>query len=64
MARGCLGDEEIDDDLALWRQQCGEAAETRRDRPDIGRDQAAEEIARIFAADLDHAAVGEETLLS
>jgi hypothetical protein len=52
-----LGDQEIDDDLALGRQQRAEPGLPRAQLADIGRDQAVEEVAGVLAGDLDHAPI-------
>ena len=55
-----FGDEEIHDDLALRRQERAEAPEAGPHQCDVGRDQAVEEVARILAAHLDDAAIGQK----
>ena len=60
MAGGRLGDEEIDRDLALRRQQRPEAAEPGTQQRRIRGDEAVEKVAGILAADLDHAPVGKK----
>ena len=60
MAGRRLGDQEVGDDLALRRQQRAEAAEPGADQRDIGGDKAVEKVARIVAADLDDAPIGEK----
>ncbi len=57
MAGGGFGDQKIDRDLALRRQERAEPAETRLQQRDIRGDEAIEEAAGILAADLDHAPV-------
>ena len=63
MAAGRLGDQEIDDDLALRRQQRPEAAEARAELRHVGGHEAVEEDARVLARDLDHAPVGKKRCL-
>ena len=60
MAGRGFGDEEIDRDLALRRQQRAEPAETRPQQRDIRGDEAVEKAAGVLAADLDHAPVGKK----
>ncbi len=57
MACGYLGDQEIDDDLALRCQQRAKPGLPRRELFDIGRDKAVEEVAGVLARDLDHAPI-------
>src|SRR5262249_9302979 len=60
MCGRCFCDQEIDDDLPLWCQQCTEPALSRPELSSIGRDQAVEKAARLLARDLDHAPVGKK----
>ena len=60
MAGRGLGDQEIDDDLALRRQQRAEPAEAGPQQRHVGGDEAVEKVAGILAADLDHAPVGKK----
>ena len=55
-----LGQDEIDDDLALRRQQRGKAGPRRRHLGDVAGDQPVEEFARVVAGNLDDAAVGKQ----
>src|SRR5262249_35143072 len=52
--------QKIDDDLALRREQRGKDGLRRRHLVEVAGDQAVEELARVVAGDLDHAAVGEK----
>ncbi len=54
---GRLRQDEIDDDLALRREQRGKAGPLRRHPVDVAGDQAVEELARVVAGDLDDAAI-------
>jgi len=56
----CLGDDAIDNDLALRRQQRAEPRLLGRDLGDVRRQEPVEKGARVGACDLDHAAVGEK----
>jgi hypothetical protein len=58
MAGGRFGDQEIHNYLALRRQQGPEPAQARPQQRHIRGDKAVEKVARVLAADLDHAAVG------
>src|ERR1700694_5454140 len=58
-----LGDQKIDDDLALRRQQRPEPAEARAKQRRIRGDEAVGKVAGILAADLDHAPVGKKRCL-
>ncbi len=58
-----FGDDEVDDDLALRRQQCGKARMARGDLGHIVGDEAIEEAPGVVADDLDHAAIGEKSCL-
>ncbi len=60
MAGRRLGDQEIHNYLALRRQQRPESAETGAKQRNVCRDEAVEKVARIIAADLDHAPVGKK----
>ena len=57
MASWHLGDQEIDDDLALRRQQRAEPGLPRFELVDISRDEPVEEVAGVLARDLDHAPI-------
>jgi hypothetical protein len=54
---GYLGDQEVDDDLALRRQQRTEPGLPRGQLLDVGRDEPVEEVAGVLARDLDHAPI-------
>jgi len=60
LAGGRLGDQEIDDDLALRRQQRAEARRAGLEPRHIGGDEPIEKAARVLAGDLDHATVGKK----
>ncbi len=60
MAGRRFGDQEIHNYFALWRQQRPESPEAGPKQRNICRDEAVEEVARVLAADLDHAPVGEK----
>ena len=60
MAGRRFRNQEIDDDLALRRQQRTESPQARLEPLEIGGDEAVEEVARILARDLDHAPVGKK----
>ena len=60
VGRRHLGDQEIDDDLALRRQQRAESGLARMQLADVGGEEPVEELACIVAADLDHAPVVEK----
>ena len=55
-----LGDDAIDDDLALRGEQRGKPRGAGRHLVHVGGEQAVEKLARVVAGDLDHAAVGEK----
>src|SRR3974390_2933493 len=63
MAAWCLGDQEVDGDLALGREQRAEAPLSRLKLRHIGGDQAIEKVARVLAGNLDHAPVGKKRCL-
>ena len=56
----CFGHKEIGNDLALRREQSGKPRRRRREREDVGGDEAVQKIARIVAGKLDHAAIREK----
>ena len=60
MAGRRFGDQEIRRYLALRRQQRPEPAEAGPQQRHVRGDKAVEKVARAFAADLDHAPVGEK----
>ena len=49
--------EEIEQNLALWREQAGKYGPTVARRLDIVGDQPLQQFARLSARDLDHAAI-------
>ncbi|MHC2508316.1 hypothetical protein ACVII1_003554 [Bradyrhizobium elkanii] len=57
MAGRYLGDQEIDDDLALRRQQRAKPGLSRAQLGDVGGDEAVEEVAGVLAGDLDYAPI-------
>ena len=60
LVSGRLRDQEIHDDLALWRQQRTESRQPRLQPADISGDEAVEEVARVLAKNLHHAPIGEK----
>jgi len=60
MAGGNFGDQEVDRDLALRRQQGPEPAEARAQQRDVRRNEAVEKVARVVAAHLHYAPVGKK----
>ena len=63
MAGGRFRDQEVDDDLALRRQQRAEPAQSGRKLRHIRRDKAVEKVTRILAGYLDHAPIGKKRCL-
>ena len=57
MASRRFGDDEIDHDLALRRQQRAEPAEPRANQRHIRGDEAVEKVAGVLAAHLDDASI-------
>ncbi len=58
-----LGNDHIDDDLALRRQQRRKTGVVRRHPADIGGQQAVKKTARVLACDLDDAAIRKQCCL-